>query len=242
MNSQNGIRRFAVVTSALCCALASFPIAQVREAAAAEPAAPHAATATPTASESLELLQQGNARFVSGKPQHPRQSASHRHELVAGQHPIAAILGCSDSRVPLELVFDQGLGDLFVIRVAGNVGGTEDLGSLEYAVDHLHSPLIVVLGHEACGAVTAALLPEADRKKEDQAIQQLLMGIVPALKNIDPSLSPAERVHQGVEANVRMSVQRLKDSEDLMRPHEGPVPTIVGAVYDLDSGKVRWLK
>jgi carbonic anhydrase len=139
-------------------------------------------------------------------------------------------------------LFDQGFGDLFVIRVAGNVTGMDELGSIEYAVHHLHTPLIVVLGHESCGAVTSALLSAEDQSHEAAAIQDLLKQIQPALQGLDPSLSQAERVHQGVEANVRQSVRALQANADLMKPHEGAAPTIVGAVYELETGKVRLLK
>jgi carbonic anhydrase len=196
----------------------------------------------PTPNAALERLVEGNQRFVSGKAKHGHQSATYRHELTGGQHPFATILGCSDSRVPVELVFDQGFGDVFVIRVAGNVVGTDDLGSIEYAVHHLHTPLVVVMGHEGCGAVTSALMSADDRSHEAQAIQELLNQIEPALKDLDPALPPAERVHQGVEANVRQSVRQLQASADLMQPHEGAPPMIVGAVYEITTGKVRILK
>jgi carbonic anhydrase len=139
-------------------------------------------------------------------------------------------------------LFDQGFGDLFVIRVAGNVVGTDEVGSIQYAVHHLHTPLVVVLGHESCGAVTSALLPAADRSKEATGIQALLTQIEPALSGLDPKLSQAQRVHQGVEANVRQSVRELQANAELMKPHEGAAPEIVGAVYDLETGKVRFLK
>jgi len=113
--------------------------------------------------EAHDRLAQGNARYVAGKAKHPRQDAATRKHLTSGQQPFATVLSCSDSRVPPELVFDQGIGDLFVVRVAGNIGGEDDLGSIEYAVEHLHTSLIVVMGHEKCGAVTAALAPDSVR-------------------------------------------------------------------------------
>jgi carbonic anhydrase len=172
-----------------------------------------------TSSAALQRLVDGNQRFVAGKPLRGDQTADHRHGLMASQHPFATILGCSDSRVPVELLFDQGFGDLFVIRVAGNVSGTDELGSIEYAVHHLHTPLIVVLGHESCGAVTSALLSAEAKSHEAAAIQDLLKQIQPALQGLDPSLSEAERVHQGVEANVRQSVRAAPGER---RPHEAP--------------------
>jgi carbonic anhydrase len=205
--------------------------------AAAAPAAPNA----PSANDALAQLVAGNRRFVGGAAKHPNQDAALRKQLAGGQHPLATIVGCSDSRVPAELVFDQGFGDLFVVRVAGNVVGVSELGSIEYAVHHLHTPLVVVLGHESCGAVTAALSSAADRQKEAQGIQALLNELEPGLTKIDPALAPVERVHKGVEANVRWSMQQLANTPELMHPHEGAAPTIVGAVYDLASGTVRVL-
>ena len=117
-----------------------------------------------------------------------------------------------------------------------------DLASIEYAVLNLHTPLIVVMGHESCGAVTSALLSAEDRSHEASAIQELLNQIGPALKDLDPALSQTERVHRGVEANVRQSVRQLQATADLMKPHEGAAPMIVGAVYELDTGKVRLLQ
>ena len=232
-----GLPGKAVLGVMLCACALSRSIA-----AGAETQASHAAPATLTGQAALEKLLEGNRRFVAGAPKHVDQSAAHRHELTASQHPFATVLGCSDSRVPVELLCDQGFGDLFVIRVAGNVVGTDDLGSIEYAVHHLHTPLIVVMGHENCGAVTSALLSAEDKSHEAAGIQELLKQIEPALKGIDPALSQAEKIHRGVEANVRQSVRQLGATADLMKPHEGAAPMIVGAVYELDTGKVRLLK
>jgi carbonic anhydrase len=211
-------------------------------AAAAAPAAGHAAATPVTAKEARDRLVAGNARFVAGTSKHGHASNSWIKGLSGGQHPFATVLGCSDSRVPVELVFDQGFGDLFVIRVAGNVVSPEDLGSIEYAVHHLHTQLIVVMGHESCGAVTSALLPDSVRAHEAKGIQQLLDDIQPALTGIDPKLSAAERVHRGVEANVWLSIDKLSATAELTKSHEGPAPTILGAVYDIGTGKVRWLE
>lgn len=233
------IARFAAPTlaAALCAGMILSSLAL-----GAETHTTPAPTAAPTASMALQNLVDGNQRFIAGTPRHRHESAAYRHELAASQHPFATILACSDSRVPVEKVFDQGFGDVFVVRVAGNVVGVYDLGSIEYAVHHLHTPLVLVMGHESCGAVTSALLSETDRQREAGAIQELLNQIVPALTDLDPSLSQAERVHRGVEANVRQSVRQLQATADLMQPGEGDAPMIVGAVYDLVTGKVRLLK
>jgi len=125
---------------------------------------------------------------VAGKYQHPRLDLEKRLQFTEDQSPSATILGCSDSRVPIEIIFDQGLGDLFVIRVAGNIIGDDEVGSIEYAVDHLNTPLLFVLGHEKCGAVSTALQPLEEREKEWMGIRKLLTHIYPALKDIDSSL------------------------------------------------------
>lgn len=192
------------------------------------------------ASEALGRLVEGNQRFVAGSPRQ-HENVARRKELVAEQHPFATVLGCSDSRVSTELVFDQGLGDLFVVRVAGNVVATNELGSVEYAAEHLHTPLVLVLGHERCGAVTAALEPEAVQKKEAKDIQDLLALIRPALNGIDLTLTPAERVHRGVESNVRWSVQQLQKAPELKEKIATGQLKIVGGVYELETGKVRLL-
>src|SRR6266404_5054617 len=136
---------------------------------AAEPAHPDQPTVSPA--EAVSRLKEGNGRYTSGNQQHPHESAERRAELTKSQHPFAIIVSCSDSRVPPEIVFDQGLGDLFALRVAGNVIGDHSLGSIEYAVDHLAVRLIVVLGHQSCGAVKAAKETIAAKTKAPAHIQ-----------------------------------------------------------------------
>jgi len=211
----------------------------VKPAATADEAAPVPSSVNPA--DALQRLKDGNQRFVAGKPLHQRQNAAHRAELVAAQHPFAAILGCSDSRVPLEIVFDQGLGDLFAVRVAGNVAGGDERGSLQYAVAHLHVPLLVVLGHERCGAVSAALSPPSELAKEADGVQELVARIVSNVKALPASGDEAERVHQAVEANVRASLQQLRGTAVLKEKIAAGEIRVVGAVYELDSGRVRWL-
>jgi carbonic anhydrase len=193
------------------------------------------------ADECLARLRQGNERFVAGTVRAYHENADWRKELVGDQHPFATILSCSDSRVPPELLFDQGFGDLFVNRVAGNIVDADNLGSIQYAVDHLHTRLVLVMGHEGCGAVTAALGSQTERTKEAKEIQILLAHILPAVKGIDPTLGMPERVAQGVEANVRRSIQLLKDNADLKEKIAGGHLKIVGGIYELETGKVRFL-
>src|SRR6187549_1649668 len=136
---------------------------------------------TVSADEALQRLKEGNERFLAGTARFPTVQKEVLADLAKGQQPYATILGCSDSRVPPELVFDAGFGELFVIRVAGNVLGPTILGTLQYAGRHLQTPLFVVLGHEGCGAVKAALASKFDGAKHGSRIETLLEGIVPAL-------------------------------------------------------------
>jgi carbonic anhydrase len=180
-------------------------------------------------------LEAGNHRFI-GAALHPRQDAGRRMSLSGGQHPKAAILSCSDSRVPPELVFDQGLGDLFVIRVAGNVACPETVASIEYAVEHLHVDLVVVMGHKKCGAVQAAL---AGGHHEGH-LDQLLKGVtVPAVEG--GKVTP-EIYDSAVRGNVKAVVGKLRASEPVLTELISKRGLkILGAYYDLDSGEVQQL-
>ncbi len=189
--------------------------------------------------EALEWLLEGNARFSQDRPRQLREGLRRRAMLLEGQQPFASVLGCADSRVPPEILFDTGLGDLFVIRVAGNVASEDEAGSIAYAVDHLDVRLILVLGHERCGAVTAAL---GEPEGEAEELSRLLEQVKPALRDIDPALPLDERIRLGVEANVRHSVERL---EDIIAREVGEAPAglrVVGAVYELETGRVRLLE
>jgi carbonic anhydrase len=199
--------------------------------------------ARPTdAAAALARLKEGNARFISGKLRHAHQAAAWRKHLTVGQHPFATILACADSRVPPELVFDQGFGDLFVIRVAGNLVSLDVLGSLQYATQHLQTPLIVVMGHESCGAVTAAVDALAGRGTEPRFIAALVAAIEPGLKDLPTKLAGARRVHAAVEANVRWSMRQLAPLAERKLNADQNKPVLVGAVYDIARGKVRFLK
>jgi carbonic anhydrase len=186
------------------------------------------------AAVALQRLKDGNLRFASGKLQREHQDLSRVKEIATGQHPFATILGCSDSRVAPEVIFDQGLGDVFIARVAGTVVSTEVLGSIQYAALHLHTKLFVVLGHEDCGAVKAAM---GDAKSEPQPVQTLLIPIQNAIRNAHLSgISPAQ-VTQAVEANTRQSAADLRKA---LRGNEAGL-LVNAAVYELATGKVRWL-
>jgi carbonic anhydrase len=193
------------------------------------------------AAQALDWLKEGNLRFASGRPRHAHEAASWRKHLKAGQQPFATILACSDSRVPPELVFDQGFGELFVIRVAGNIVSTDVLGSLQYAIRHLHTPLVVVMGHESCGAVTAAVDALAGRGKEPRFIAALVAAIEPGLKGLPAGLEGADRVHAAVEANVRWSMRQLANIAERKLALKTKKTVLVGAVYDIATGTVRFL-
>lgn len=195
-----------------------------------------------TAEEALSRLKEGNARFVSGRARFPTVQKQVLANLAKGQRPYATILGCSDSRVPPELVFDAGFGELFVIRVAGNVLGPSIMGTLQYAGSHLHAPLFVVLGHEGCGAVEAAIASKFHGARHRSRIALLLENIVPALDDLDPTLPPAALLNAAVEANVRWTIRKLLESpEGSARAAQGDVK-LVGGVYDLATGRVRFLE
>ena len=194
-----------------------------------------------TADEALARLMAGNERFVAGEAQFPTVQKEVLANLARAQRPYATILGCSDSRVPPELLFDAGFGELFIVRVAGNVISPEVMGSLQYAGVHLRTPLFVVLGHDGCGAVGAALAALKDGHAEPTRIALLLDNIIPALRDLPPDPAPQARMRAAVEANVRWSMQQVFDTpEGKARVAEGQMK-LVGAVYDLETGRVRLL-
>jgi carbonic anhydrase len=193
-----------------------------------------------TADEALARLIAGNERFVAGREQ-PTVHADLIAGLAAGQRPFATIIGCSDSRVPPELVFDAGLGELFIVRVAGNVVSPEVMASLQYAAVHLHTPLFIVLGHEGCGAVQAALAALRSGAREHDRIALLLDRILPGLVDVDASLPPDAQMRAAVEANVRWMLHEIRDTpEGRTRVAEG-ILRLEGAVYELTTGRVRFL-
>jgi carbonic anhydrase len=194
-----------------------------------------------TADEALARLVAGNERFVRGEARFPTVQKELLAALAKGQRPYATIIGCSDSRVPPELIFDAGFGELFIVRVAGNVISPEVMGTVQYAGVYLHTPLFVVLGHEGCGAVSAVLAARHGAQ-EPGRIALLLDNIVPGLRDLPPALAPDAEMHMAVDANVRWSIhQLLETSEAKARLTEGTMK-LVGGVYELESGRVRFLK
>ncbi len=189
-----------------------------------------------SADSALAKLMAGNQRYTHHRAQHPDESLARRKALVGTQHPFAVVLGCADSRVPPELLFDQGLGDLFVIRVAGNIVDDAILGSIEYAIEHLGTHLIMVLGHEKCGAVTAAV--------EGGAAAGHLTGLVDAIRPIVAAAAntPGDMVHNCVIANARNVARQIRQSEPVLREAgERKGLKVVAADYALDTGAVTLL-
>lgn len=195
-----------------------------------------------SADQALEMLTQGNIRFVAGKQQYPHQDFG-RRDLTAskGQHPFAAILSCSDSRVPPEILFDQGVGDVFIVRVAGNVANVDETASIEYAVAHLSTPLLVVLGHTNCGAVTA-VVQGAD---EHGNIPALLKSISPAVTRVkakDPHAKGEHLLNECIKANVWQAMEDIFRTSAVVtaKAKDGKIK-VVGAMYDITTGRVSWL-
>ena len=193
-----------------------------------------------TADEAVARLVAGNDRFLRGEARFPTIQKEILADLAKGQHPYATIVGCSDSRVPPELIFDAGFGELFMVRLAGNVISAEVMGTVQYAAVHLQTPLFVVLGHEGCGAVQAALAARRGATERSR-IARLLDTIMPGLEGIPAGLSPEAEMRAAVEANVRWSMRQvLETPEAKARAAEG-VMKLVGAVYELQTGRVRFL-
>jgi carbonic anhydrase len=219
---------------AFCVALVSL-VGMNQFAQAADPA--HSDQPSVAPAEAISKLKEGNGRYTSGNLQHPGQTTERRTELAKTQHPFAAIVSCSDSRVPPEIVFDQGLGDLFVVRVAGNVINDEGLGSIEYTVDHLGTRLILVLGHQRCGAVQAAKETIAAKGKAPGHIESLVTAIKPAVE-----ATAKDDLETTVKANVKNVVQALRSSTPILKTKvdSGEVK-VIGGYYSLDTGAVTFL-
>jgi carbonic anhydrase len=189
--------------------------------------------AGPDPDTTLQALLAGNRHYMADEARHPHQHAGRRIETAKAQHPVAIILGCADSRVPPEVVFDQGLGDLFVVRDAGNIVSNEVLGSIEYAVEH-GTKLIVVLGHQRCGAVTAAV----EGGKPEGHVGSLVDAILPAVR--ETRSKPGDAVENALRANVVRMVGLIQKDELIAK--EGANVKVVGARYDLDTGAVEVVK
>ncbi|AFZ31728.1 carbonic anhydrase [Gloeocapsa sp. PCC 7428] len=180
----------------------------------------------------LQKLIEGNLRFAEHHPEYPDQSLARLQEVAQAQHPFATILSCADSRVPAEIIFDQGIGDIFDVRIAGNIATPEAIGSIEYAVVLLGTPVLMVLGHERCGAVTAAVKNQVLPGE----IGSFVKAILPAVDRVKEQ--PGDAVDNAVVANVQYQIETLKRSPLLSERLRSGKLKIVGGRYDLDTGKV----
>lgn len=215
-----------------------------------------------TPDQALAALLEGNARYVRNQPRHPHQRATHRRHTAAGQHPFAVVLGCADSRVPPEIIFDEGIGDLFVVRTAGHIVDDAVVGSIEYAFLEFGAPLVLVLGHERCGAVKAALETATGDRRAGAGpaapaghIGAVVEAILPAIRSAgldgggetdrqdrqdgQDGQDADERLDRAVRANVAQAVETLRADEPLLAPavRAGRL-RVVGARYDLNDGVV----
>ena len=200
-----------------------------------------------SAADALARLREGNRRFVAGQPTTPPLSSFERRALAADQAPFAIILGCSDSRVPAELVFDQGFGDLFVIRVAGNIVAPSQVGSVEFGASKFGTKLVVVMGHSGCGAITAAVEEILDgATTESRNLRSIVDRVRPSVQSVIAGWRDVDRttlIREAVRANVRASVDHLRHGSELLETliqNQGLV--IVGAKYSLDTGVVTFLE
>ena len=192
------------------------------------------------ASSPLEELKSGNERFYHGEATHPHEGIDHIKELSNGQHPFAVVVSCSDSRVPPELIFDQGFGDIFSIRTAGNVIGEFELGSVEYAVEHLQCKLVVVLGHQGCGAVESYLSSEGNYEHYDH-IKSIIDYIGCEEEVQELAAHHANNIENTVEANVAHGVNLLKHANPVLEPLiQQHKLLVIGAVYDMHTGQVHF--
>lgn len=185
--------------------------------------------------DALARLIEGNKRFVSGEVLHPHQDAERRKEVSQGQKPFAVVVGCSDSRVPPEIIFDQGIGDLFIIRVAGNIVDDVALGSIEYAVEHLGCELVVVLSHSKCGAVTATV-KGGEAHGHIESIAKIILPAVEKARN-----QQGDIVENAIINNMNLVIERIKNAEPILAKSikEGKLK-VIGAYYDIDTGIVRF--
>ena len=194
-----------------------------------------------SANEALQMLKDGNQRFIDGKSIHPHSDFERIKEVSTGQKPFVTINGCSDSRVPPELIFDQGFGDVFVVRNAGNVSDTDEVGTIEYGTEHLGTNLVVVMGHTKCGAVTSV----AKNDHIEGSIPKLVDNIIPAVKKVKHSHKNEEYtswLNEAIYENVNQSIKDiLRKSEIISKLVKEDKVKIIGAIYDVDTGKVLFV-
>jgi carbonic anhydrase len=190
----------------------------------------------------LQKLEEGNKRFAAGKAIHPDETLERLRELKKGQHPFAIVVSCSDSRVPAEIVFDQGLGDIFAIRTAGNVMGDYELGSIEYAVEHLDCKLILVMGHKDCGAIKAFIKSDGHYEHLDH-IKKIIEYIESEQEEKNLASRHELNIDKAIDANITHGVSFLRTAEPILKEfYDSKKVKIIGALYDIETGKVTFNK
>lgn len=195
-----------------------------------------------TADDAIGKLKDGNTRFSSGAATHPNSDSARRSSTALdGQKPYVTVLSCSDSRVPVETVFDAGIGEIFLVRVAGNVADVAEIGSMEYGVDHLGTPLLIVLGHTKCGAVTATV-QEASVHGHIPVLVDKIVPAVEKAKAANPSLGREALVDEAIKANIWQAIEDTLTQSEIIRKHTiAEKVKVVGALYDIEKGTVTWL-
>lgn len=228
---------------AIAVALAAWAFLSARPFAASADAPNHAAADHLVApAEAMQRLREGNERWVNTKPANDHKDSARREELANGQHPFAVVLGCADSRVPPELVFDQGLGDLFVIRVAGNIVAPSQIGSVEFAAERFGTRLVVVLGHSQCGAIQATLEALQQGGAQSRGLRSIVDRVRPSVETLletDLRHDHDALRHHAVRANIRISAHHLRYGSEILEHHiqkNGLI--VVGAEYSLETGRV----
>lgn len=236
MNSS--LSRRKILQGACCLPVAAALMEMPSIANAATPASPRT---TMTADQALKALRDGNDAFMSGKVPKSENDRDRRLEIAKGQTPFCILISCSDSRVPPELLFGRGLGELFIVRNAGNTVDTTALGSIEYGVSQLGVPLVVVMGHEKCGAVAAAVSVVEDNTVFAGAIGQMIEPIIPAVLTAK-SKNSKNLLEDSVKSNIQRTVARLRSASEpaLMNPIKDGKVKVVGAYYSLENGKVEF--
>jgi carbonic anhydrase len=196
---------------------------------------------SPSSTEAIAILMEGNLRFMNERRRFPRFDKMRITETALSQEPFATFLACSDSRVPVENIFDVGIGDLFVVRIAGNVCSDHEIGSIEYGVEHLKTPLVVVMGHTHCGAVTAVVEDMEVRGKFSHLAEHIIPSYEEALA-LHPKADRQTILTEAVRCNVRKAISDLvRMSEGVRKKVEAGKVKIVGAIYNLNTGTVEWL-
>lgn len=192
--------------------------------------------------EAIQALKDGNSRFVGGEEYDSWIGPNERRAQLDGQQPYVALLACSDSRVPVEQIFNEKPGRLFVVRIAGNVAGELEVGTLEYGIRHLGVHLVMVLGHEACGAVAASLLPEDQLAQEPSNLQAIIKCIQPSVKDLTAIRDPKARMREAVLCNIRYQVDALRQQSVIQEAEANGQIRVVGGYYEIGSGAVEILE